>query len=456
MPRNKRGKRSAVSRGSLRQELLQLQLSAKAELPCKGARNGGRADSGASDDDVASEALSHCSSASESASVLEEGTVSEPVDEQAAQEETEDKLKQCIDDLMDKSTKTRLAALESLRLGFSTRLLYEFLLERTLTLADCLERSLRKGSGEEQAAAAAVCALLCVQLGGGSKGEEGFATLCPALSTVLSDDCASTTARRSCAVALGMCCYVSAADNVEDLWKSLGHLESVFSSSYPGRDGALPSHKPGTLGLHCAALQAWALLVTLCPASRLHALLELHLPKLQACLASNDVHFRIVAGETIALLFELGREFDEDFLYEDAAALCGQLKDLATDSHKHRAKSDRRKQRSIFREVLHYIESEDFPEEKIRFGVESLYIDCWMRRRTYDAFKEVLGSGVRHHLQWNQLLRDVFELGPALVLDSSVKANRISRFEKHLFNAAAFKARTKQRNKVRDKRADVM
>ena len=36
--------------------------------------------------------------------------------------------------------------------------------------------------------------------------------------------------------------------------------------------------------------------------------------------------------------------------------LCVSLKGLATDSNKHRAKNDRRKQRSIFREVLHYIE----------------------------------------------------------------------------------------------------
>lgn len=36
--------------------------------------------------------------------------------------------------------------------------------------------------------------------------------------------------------------------------------------------------------------------------------------------------------------------------------LCENLKRLATDGNKHRAKNDRRKQRSIFREVLHYIE----------------------------------------------------------------------------------------------------
>lgn len=45
------------------------------------------------------------------------------------------------------------------------------------------------------------------------------------------------------------------------------------------------------------------------------------------------------------------------------------------------------------------VQNEDFTEEKIHFGVEGIYIDSWMRRRVYDAFKEVLESGVRHHLQ---------------------------------------------------------
>lgn len=36
-----------------------------------------------------------------------------------------------------------------------------------------------------------------------------------------------------------------------------------------------------------------------------------HLPKLQACLESSDVNYRIAVGETIALLVELGRDMDE-------------------------------------------------------------------------------------------------------------------------------------------------
>uniref|UniRef100_A0A3P8SX41 Interferon-related developmental regulator 2 n=1 Tax=Amphiprion percula TaxID=161767 RepID=A0A3P8SX41_AMPPE len=398
-------------------------------------KNGLKGESAASDDDVASDILSHYSSASETTSVLEEGT-GEQVDEQTAQEETEDKLKQCIDNLIDKSTKTRLAALESLRQAFASRLLYDFLTERRLTVSDSLERSLKKGSGEEQAAAATVFALLCIQLGGGGEAEEGFKMLRPILTAILMDG--------TCARSLGMCCYVSAAEDGEDLIKSLALLESVFMSSYPNREGTLPTPKPGSSGLHSAALQAWSLLVTLCPASRLTVL---HLPKTPSVSQSSDVNYRIAVGETIALL---------DFEVDDSETLCECLKSLATDGNKHRAKNDRRKQRSIFREVLHYIENEDFTEEKIRFAVENVYIDGWMRRRIYDAFKEILESGVRHHLQFNPLLRDIFGLGPPLILDAAVKGNKISRFEKHLFNSAAFKARTKQRSKARDKRADVM
>ncbi|KAE8293234.1 Interferon-related developmental regulator 2 Protein SKMC15 [Larimichthys crocea] len=407
MPRSKKGKRGSGKPGSLRQEVLQLQLSAKASL--KGLKNGVKGESGASDDELTSDVLSHYSSASETTSVLEEGTAGEQVDEQTAQEETEDKLKQCIDNLMDKSAKTRLAGLESLRQAFSSRLLYDFLTERRLTVSDCLERSLKKGSGEEQAAAATVFSLLCIQLGGGDEAEEGFKMLRPILTAILMDNSASIAARQSCARALGMCCYVSAAEDGEDLIKSLALLESVFMSSYPNREGTLPTPKPGTSGLHTAALQAWSLLVTLCPASRLTVLLDLHLPKLQACLESSDVNYRIA---------------DEGFEVDDSESLCQCLKSLATDGNKHRAKNDRRKQRSIFREVLHYIENEDFTEEKIRFGVEGVYIDSWMRRRIYDAFKEIMESGVRHHLQFNPLLRDIFGLGPPLILDATVKGQQ--------------------------------
>ncbi|NXG53885.1 IFRD2 regulator, partial [Psilopogon haemacephalus] len=111
-----------------------------------------------------------------------------------------------------RSTKMRQAALQSLRLAFSSKILSEFLLERRLMLTDSLEKCLKKGKGEEQALAGTVLTLLCLQMGSGPEGEELFHSLKPLLISVLTDSTASPGARQSCAMALGMCCYIAAAD----------------------------------------------------------------------------------------------------------------------------------------------------------------------------------------------------------------------------------------------------
>ncbi|KFP78453.1 Interferon-related developmental regulator 2, partial [Apaloderma vittatum] len=100
-----------------------------------------------------------------------------------------------------------------LHLAFSSKTLSEFLLERRLTLTDSLEKCLKKGKGEEQALAGArALTLLCLQMGSGPEGEELFRNLKPLLISILTDSTASPGARQSCATALGMCCYIAAAD----------------------------------------------------------------------------------------------------------------------------------------------------------------------------------------------------------------------------------------------------
>ncbi|KAL4674497.1 hypothetical protein H8959_018431 [Pygathrix nigripes] len=422
-----------------------------------GAQSSAQADSGSSDDEAASEARS---TASECPSLLsttaEDSLGGDVVNEQGQQEDLEEKLKEYVDCLTDKSAKTRQGALESLRLALASRLLPDFLLERRLTLADALEKCLKKGKGEEQALAAAVLGLLCVQLGPGPKGEELFHSLQPLLVSVLSDSTASPAARLHCASALGLGCYVAAAD-IQDLVSCLACLESVFSRFYGLGSSTTPVVPANLHGLLCAALQAWALLLTICPSTQISHILDRQLTRLPQLLSSESVNLRIAAGETIALLFELARDLEEEFVYEDMEALCSVLRTLATDSNKYRAKADRRRQRSTFRAVLHSVEGGEREEEIVRFGFEVLYMDSWARHRIYTAFKEVLGSGMHHHLQvractgrghlvWllqsglsslpsapqnNELLRDIFGLGPVLVLDATaLKAYKVPRFEK--------------------------
>lgn len=61
----------------------------------------------------------------------------------------------------------------------------------------------------------------------------------------------------------------------------------------------------------------------------------------------------------------------QDFQFDDWDELCDKLNALATDCNKHRAKTDKRKQRSVFRDVLKAVE-----------------VGTWEPRGTLGVFKE--------------------------------------------------------------------
>ncbi|KAM6146470.1 interferon-related developmental regulator 1 isoform 2-T2 [Phoenicopterus ruber ruber] len=428
-----------------------------------------------SDEDASIETMSHCSGFSDPASFTEDGP---EVDEEATQEDLEYKLKGFIDLTLDKSAKTRQAALESLKSAFSSKILYEFIMERRMTLTDSIERCIKKGKSDEQCAAAGLACLLCVQMGSGIESEEIFKTLGPVLKKIVCDGTASIQARQACATCLGICCFI-VTDDITELYSTMECLENIFTKAYQrDRDTNGVSSTHNTV-LHISALLAWTLLLTISPTNEVKKKIEMHLHKLPSLLSCDDLNMRIAAGETLALLFELARETDawclmihlqqhefcannlkvpsacrqerqpgsadglgseslgimeqnrQDFFYEDMELLTEKLRALATDGNKHRAKVDKRKQRSVFRDVLRAVEERDFPTEMVKFGPERMYIDCWVKKQTYDTFKEILGSGMQYHLQSNDFLRNVFELGPPVMLDAAtLKTMKISRFER--------------------------
>ncbi|XP_031721664.1 interferon-related developmental regulator 1 isoform X2 [Anarhichas minor] len=348
-----------------------------------------------SDEDASIETLSHCSSFSDTASVADEGG---EASEDTAQEDFQYKLKGFIDSTVDKSAKTRQGALDGLKTAMATRILYEFISERRMTITDSIERCLKKGKGEEQRAAASLACLLCIQLGSGIESEEVFKTLKPIFKNILADGSANIQARQAVATSLGLCTLV-AEDDILDVHATMECFENLFTRSYARMDGTCPLINPQMSQLHTNALLSWALLLTICTANQLKDILRTHLPKLPRLLESEDVNMRIAAGETIALLFELARDMDSEFEFDDWEQLCDKLNALATDCNKHRAKTDKRKQRSVFRDVLKAVEEGDFQSETIRFGTERMTIDSWVRKRTYDAFREFVGSGMNYHLQ---------------------------------------------------------
>ncbi|KAI1294948.1 Interferon-related developmental regulator 1 [Halotydeus destructor] len=365
----------------------------------------------------------------------------------------EEKIVEAIDLTTEKTAKTRLMAIEAIKKAFTTRYMFDFIAERKVTITDVLERCLKRGKGEEQGAAAILAAVICTTLGSTDETDALLNEFESVLITTMNDPTASPTARAKCATALGLCCFV-AANGSEKIDRIMDILLSIFSKSFLKGDKTIPSHGPQVTALHSSALLSWSLLTTVQPTSVVLNLTKKYCKKISELLDSPDVELRICAGETIALLHEISRECDEYFEVEHADVLYSKLRQMATDSHKYRAKKDRRVQRSSFRDVLKCCEEGETLSEVTKFGRERLLLDSWCRKRQYDAFCHVLGSGMNMHLSVNDLLRDIFELG-APIPDDMV-TSKVTKFERHMENLAISKARTRVRGRLRDKRADIL
>ena len=323
---------------------------------------------------------------------------------------------------------------------------------RKVTIIDLLERSIKKGKGEEQGSAAMLSSVVASTLGPGSETEIMFKDLTGLMLATISDNAASLPVRTKCATAVGVNCFIHGE---EDIVPVADTLLAVFSGSFLKGNGAIQANlAPATIAMHSAALMSWSLLLTVQPNSAVCSLTEKYGKKISELLESPDVDLRIAAGEAIAIMYEICQETDDEFELENHDSLIDKLKLLATDCQKFRAKKDRRVQRSSFRDILKSIEEGERPNVTVKFGRERLLITSWCSKRQYDSLCFVLGSGMNLHLSENDLIRDIFELGsPIAELDGSVK---MSKFARHMGNLAADKARTKSRGRMRDKRADVI
>ncbi|KAK2722749.1 hypothetical protein QYM36_003066 [Artemia franciscana] len=176
---------------------------------------------------------------------------------------------------------------------------------------------------------------------------------------------------------------------------------------------------------------------------------------LKYCL-SLRLSYPKAVSETILDYYEYGKKHLKQQTLQDEntgdleSELCNMLKSLATDSQKFKAKKDRRQQRSSFKDVLRAVEEGDTPDVHIKFGTEVLVLDSWSRKKQYDAICQVLGSGMNLHLAENDFLRDIFDLGPPMLVGGVT--TKVSKSERHAMNMANFKSLSIARQKNRDKR----
>ena len=327
---------------------------------------------------------------------------------------------------------------------------------RKVTISDLVEKALgKKGKGEEIGFGAILSSVVCTTLGSGDETDIMFKEIESLLITCLLDNSIAPGIRSKCATALGINSFITSSETIDIV---MDGLYSIFKGSFLKGDGSVPTLTPQVTGLHSAALNAWTLLMTVQSLDSVLVACEKSHKKIVELLESPDVDLRMTAGETIAVLYEILRDWDESYEMDNHQDMVEKLQRLATDGQRFRAKKDRRIQRSTFRDVLRAVEEHEAPNMTVKFGTERLFIDSWCRKKQYESFCLILGSGMNHHLAENDLLRDIFELGPPVSgADGVISGNgKVSKFERHMGNLAASKARTKIRGKLRDKRADVL
>jgi len=368
----------------------------------------------------------------------------------------EDKMKEAIDDLTEKSLATRMAALTALLTGLRKTYAADFLFERKMTIGEALLSCLKKGKGEEQALAAQVICIITLQIADADDPDiVGMWTdMRNVMQLILQDRHASPSARAACAQTLGIGSLIVGGQ--DEQYSVMNTLEASFKDSYLKGDNSVPVIAPELANVHVKSLHAWNLLVSHAPNSFVGHLIATHLPKLPGILESSHVDLRIAAGESVALLYELAREKDADFEGEDLDQLVSKLKDLSKDSSKHRAKKDRRQQRACFRDIVRGVEEGEPPSSSINISpAEKLVMDSWQSKIMYEEICSALGIGINLHLQRNDLVRDIFSLGAPL-LEAEVKANMGTKLERKQAYSENNKVRSVIRARNRDKRMVYM
>ncbi|KAJ8920061.1 hypothetical protein NQ315_011715 [Exocentrus adspersus] len=338
------------------------------------------------------------------------------------QDESEVKLCELIDGLTQKSSQGRTDCFASLTKDLVQKYIPDFIKDRYFTICDSIGKSLKKGHGAEQVAAAELAMVLCVQLEDEDACEEIYTLLKPILFTSICDDSVEASARAKYCTVLGTITFLTGAHH-DDVVLHMQQFQNIFSDSYL-KDERVPEENAT---LHASALSSWSLLLTLISSASIADMLNsknlLALEKLGQLLESPHFEVRMAAGETLALIYELGREEDKEFEKDFALDVSETLKELATDSHKYRAKRDRKKQKATFRDIVQYIENGATAKVQVKFGrsrdkgsgrrrleKDILVLDTWMKRKHYDTFCNILGPSISLHLCDNPLLTDILEI----------------------------------------------
>uniref|UniRef100_A0A1I7YJI3 IFRD domain-containing protein n=1 Tax=Steinernema glaseri TaxID=37863 RepID=A0A1I7YJI3_9BILA len=312
-----------------------------------------------------------------------------------------DRLEEFLDNASHKNPAIRTAAVKNIQLLLSKYYMYETLDKWKTSVVELIEKNMKK-SEAEAVLMSTLAALLSIQMG------MDIGTSLDQVLTMMRQMCADPSqpeiVRANCASALGICVYLSSEQQpqIED---TIQMLKTVWSSIKANTSSST---------LFNVAMSSWSLLAE--RSSNVRSAVNEH-TKIVSYLDSPSLDVRVSAGESLGCIYEIAvNNIDSDYTFPSHDHIVEKLGELATDSVKYRAKRDRRIQRFTFRQIRDFLRGGEAPTVTIKFGNEVLEIVALQEKLIYDMCCKFLHGGMNSHLKSNELIRDVFDLGPVCEL----------------------------------------
>ncbi|KAG2292369.1 hypothetical protein Bca52824_039038 [Brassica carinata] len=370
-------------------------------------------------------------------------------------------LDQSLDALYEKRSSTREQALASIVDAFKSDLQHEFVEKNFATLLHQCLHCIKKGSSKETSLASHVIGLLALTVGHGDQSQEILEDSVTPLSQALKSnhEALKITSILKC---LAVITFVGGA-NAEQTERS---MQIIWQMIHPKLVSNVVETKPSGAVI-TTVVSSWTFLLTTVDRwTQGPKILQETVTYLSTLMETDDRSVRIAAGEALALLFEMGtlEKFDakakgsasngsvkEGSVCQDAlinmdrliSEVTNQVRDLAVEAGgKGCAKKDLNTQRSLFKDLVEFLEGGVAPETSTKIGGACIETSTWCQMIQLNFLKHFLGGGFIKHMQENELLHDVFSFTPKKIGGHSTMTNE----EKRLFqspNSAVSKARTK-------------
>ncbi|KAK1939424.1 Interferon-related developmental regulator 1 [Phytophthora citrophthora] len=306
----------------------------------------------------------------------------------------EQEIEEAIEELTEKRTTTRVAALEKLTTHLLQYLAPEDISESFL---DNVLGCLRKPSEGEAVLGSRILAIMAIIFG---EDEERFFQRSKNVMKPLIKTAKNAKIKVSTIRALGLICFVCSVEqeNTEEL---LELFETFFA--------------PKIIGDICkAALDSWGLVASSLSEDMLvnEQLLERLVPKFLALLDHKDVEVRSAAGENVAFLYESAQNYDVPLPYGEE--ILDRFLELSKDNSKKNSKKDRKTQRVVFRDIHSTLATGETPHISFSVKSEMLEISSWKSVKQFEAMKECLQTGLQEHIKYNNILRAMLDLPETL------------------------------------------